>query len=114
MMIRKLGLVLLLFPLSASCVSGGGKGVSCESACENGVEIAKECEGLDVSDEGDYLRSCIEECESRQAAAEARDCESEFDALVDCVTEVAVECSSLRACDTEVARFEGCLGDTGY
>ena len=74
--------------------------------CGNSVEDV--CEELDEKCANFPRNECITDGDSRQSTAEARGCDDEFDAYLDCVSNA--RCTFRASCANERATLEKCAG----
>ena len=92
---------ILLPVLVAMALVGCGK-PTCKSVCED----SKSCKG-------DRLQACIDECNNMKKEAKKTDCESEFDAMIDCAegTDMCLDGGSddnFSQCEKPVAKLLAC------
>ena len=80
---------------------------ACSSQCESLCEDQKECTGATVDQRA---RDCEQYCSDDETNAEAKGCETEREAMFDCLSDQGDVCSSTAydACQAEVKALSAC------
>lgn len=79
---------------------------ACSSQCESQCEDRKECTGATVDERA---RDCEQYCSDDDAKAEAKGCEAEREAMLDCLSDQDDVCSNTaNDCDAQVKALSSC------
>lgn len=80
---------------------------ACSSQCESQCEDKKECTDATVDER---VRDCEQYCSDDEAKAEAKGCETEREAMLDCLSDHGDVCSSTAsdACAAQVTALTSC------
>lgn len=91
----------LVASLAAFTLALSGCGADCESLCED----AKECPGVDTSDD------CAKQCQDLEADVETAGCSSEYDDYLSCFadTDICSETEAQDKCTEEMTKFASCV-----
>ena len=89
-----------LVPMFALALVAAGCGPDCESQCED----RNACEGTQAKD-------CDRYCEGLQEDIENESCEDQYDALLECTSDLDDICEApADACASEESVFNECMG----
>jgi hypothetical protein len=80
---------------------------ACSSQCESQCEDKKECTDAPIEDRA---RDCEQYCSDDAAKAEAKGCETEREAMLDCLSDHGDICSSTAfdTCASQVTALTSC------
>jgi hypothetical protein len=80
---------------------------ACNSQCESQCEDRKECTEATIDDQ---TRDCEQYCSDDEAQAKAKGCETERDAMLDCLSDHGDICSNAAfdACASQVTALTSC------